>query len=154
MRAKIVKPNLSARHDYNKPVIQEWSIVALHKGELKTVLRAECRMSASRTASVVYANLWVSGPKETSGHGKAGGYGYHKTSAAINDAITCAGIELYGSPYAHNGMIPRMATQSGKPEPENLKERCNIQGVGDRAINSALMAIARAAGYRGKLIIA
>lgn len=154
MKAKIVKPIIGAQRDYRKPLVQEWSIVALHKGELKTVVRAECRMSASKNATVVYANLWVSGPKETSGRGRAGGYGYHKVSAAIGEAIAFAGIELYGSPYADNGMVSRLATQSRKPEPEDLKKRCYIDGVGDRAINTALMAIAHAAGYRGKKVFA
>lgn len=154
MKVKIVKPILGAQRDYRKPIIQEWSIVTLHKRKLKTVVRAECRMSFSRNASTVYANLWVSGSKETSGHGRAGGYGYHKISAAIADAITCAGIELYGSPYADKGVVMRQATSSGKLEPEDLKKRCSIHGVGDRAVNDALMAIAEAAGYRGKKIFA
>lgn len=154
MKAKLTKSIQNGQRDYNKPIVRDWSIVTLHKGELKTVLRAECRMGASKQASVVHANIWVSGPKETSGYGRAGGYGYHKISAAIGEAIDNAGIELYGSPYASNGTVPRTATTSRKPEPENLKKRTWIDGVGDRAIDEALMAIVRAAGYRGKAIFA
>lgn len=155
MKAKIVKPVTDGFRDYRKPLISEWTIVTLYKGELKTVVRAECRMSSSRNAGTVYASLWVSGPtKETSGHGSAGGWGYHKCSAAVSDAITCAGIELYGSPYAYKGVVSRMATMSKQPEPEDLKKKCSIHGVGDAAIEAALMAIAIAAGYRGKKVFA
>lgn len=73
-----------------------------------------------RTGSTAYACLWVNG--ETiycSGSGKAGGYGYHKASAAAQVAINSAGIELSKS----------------------------IDGVGDEAIEEAVKAIAVAMGY-------
>lgn len=114
----------------------------------------DCRlyMSASRNASTVYASLWVllSEKKKpegwkycsTSGGGSAGGYGYDKKSAAVADAISSAGIELYGSPYARpvNG-DSEAATKA------LLKKRAHIGGCGEGSIRAALCAIAYAAGF-------
>lgn len=67
--------------------------------------------------TVAYCCLWIHGPGEHgSGAGKAGGYGYHKESAALQEAIGRAGIRL--------------------SEP--------IDGRGDSAMDDALEAIARA----------
>ena len=65
--------------------------------DFKTVV--DCRVYGS--GSTAYACLWVFGKGEfyAKGSGKASGWGYHKTSAAVDDAIDSAGFELYGSPY-------------------------------------------------------
>lgn len=61
--------------------------------------------------------LWVrSEGNHTQGSGKAGGYGYHRPSAAVDQAIRNAGFTLSAS----------------------------ITGVGDSAIREALMAVAKA----------
>jgi len=72
----------------------------------------------------VYCCLWVYG-KATyfSGSGRAGGYGYHKSSAALADAIDSAGIVLSES----------------------------ISGVGDGAMADALLSIGRKASGKRKL---
>jgi hypothetical protein len=67
--------------------------------------------------SVCYCALWVHAyPNSASGHGKAGGYGYHKESAALSDAIRSAGFDLDES----------------------------IHGCGNGAMEVALIAVARA----------
>lgn len=79
-------------------------------------------MGRSSSASVVYCSIWVrsrDGKRYLSGRGSAGGYGYHKQSAALDDAIRSAGIRLAGS----------------------------IGGCGEQAMEHALLAIAKAAGY-------
>lgn len=69
-----------------------------------------------------YACIWVhSSPVYVSGGGYAGGYGYHRPSAAAQVAINDAGIVLSE----------------------------NIAGVGDSAIENALLAIAEALGKSG-----
>lgn len=74
-------------------------------------------MGRSSRSSVVYACLWVCGNDTYfTGYGKAGGYGYHKPSAAFASALASCGIEL--------------------------SER--ISCVGDEAIRSAIMAIGEA----------
>ena len=72
----------------------------------------------------------------------AGGYGYHKESAALDSAIKSAGIELYGSNYSTWG--------DSKPD---YKRRAHIGGCGNGSMLTALKAIARAAGARGEIYI-
>ena len=75
------------------------------------------------TGSRNYACLWVHDSSNsgisTSGTGWAGGYGYHRPSAAAYEAITNAGFTLSE----------------------------HISGVGDSAIESAVKAIAEHLGY-------
>ena len=93
----------------------------------RTVVDARCWMGRSSQASVVYCSVWIhcADGRSYSGKGTAGGWGYCKASAAFQDALTSAGIELYDS--------------EGK--------RTNIRGAGESAIRVALHAIAKAAGY-------
>lgn len=68
-----------------------------------------------------YACLWINcAPIHTQGSGWAGGYGYHRPSAAASEAIRNAGIAL--------------------SEP--------IDGRGDDAMREACLAIARAVGVK------
>lgn len=71
----------------------------------------------SKSASRVYASVWVH--NKCAGSGWAGGYGYHKSSAAASEALTNAGIKL--------------------DEP--------ISGRGDNVIADALHAVGIALGY-------
>lgn len=90
--------------------------------------------------SVAYCSLWISGRANGTygrGQGKAGGYGYHKASAALADAIRDAGIRLTGDVYGR--------------EPSNTP--AHIGGVGDSAMLEAVEAIARAATGKRKFIV-
>ena len=78
----------------------------------------DCRIYWSSTFATCYCCLWVHRNNTyASGSGKAGGYGYHKQSAAVSDAIYNAGFDL------------------GK----------YTAGGGDDAIEEALIAVARTA---------
>jgi hypothetical protein len=58
-------------------------------------ITVKCWMGKSRSASVVYACIWVNGDGNYwSGKGQAGGYGYDKQSTAIAIAIKDAGIDI------------------------------------------------------------
>ena len=85
------------------------------------VVTARWHMGRSRSASVVYCTIWVRAKdgRWFSGTGNAGGWGYHKTSAAFGAAVRNAGIGLTVSPGGH----------------------------GDRSVEVAMHAIAKAAGY-------
>ncbi|OQB45004.1 MAG: hypothetical protein BWY01_01495 [Synergistetes bacterium ADurb.Bin155] len=74
-----------------------------------------------------YALVWVNyGACEGRvGAGSARGYGYHKPSAAIAGALKDAGFEL----------------------------NVNIAAAGDRAIDDALLAVAKAVGATGNLVV-
>ena len=103
-------PDISnaVNHGGKKELIDATSVVVFAQGELHEVCTARWYMGRSREASVVYCSLWVRRPairnatktgyiKEGawwSGSGQAGGYGYHKGSAALDGAIRLAGITL------------------------------------------------------------
>lgn len=71
------------------------------------------------TKSTAFACLWIRGcDMDSQGSGRAGGYGYHRGSAAVDEAIRNTGFTLDQS----------------------------IGGVGDNAIREALHAIAECLG--------
>lgn len=104
-----------------------YKLVAIYKGELEELATLRLYMGRSRTASKVYCSLWITGARGEwrSGHGTAGGWGYHKASAAAAEAFRNAGIELDKS----------------------------ISGVGSGAIQDALKAVGKAYGYRKIYVI-
>ena len=109
-----------------KEMIATWNVIVDSNDGLRDIITARCYMGRSTNASTVYASIWVhSTDHRTNGTGKAGGYGYHKQSAAVSDAIRSAGITLSK----------------------------DISGAGDSAIESALKAIAQALGYESCLIV-
>lgn len=104
----------------DKETVATYNAVAYDRthDQIKTYVTARVYVSRSTGYSGnVLASVWVY-PLNTSGHGKASGCGYHKASAAMQAAITSAGITL---------------TE-------------DIDGRGDSAIDSALRAIAIATG--------
>lgn len=85
-----------------------------------------------------YCALWISHEQRYgSGQGKAGGYGYHKPSAALAQAISDAGVTLTGDVYGRN-------KRSNAP--------ASISGVGDSAMTEACEAIARAVTGKRRFI--
>lgn len=160
MKAVFTKPQSNAyNYSRDKELVGAYSVMGKIKGEMREVVCARAYMGRSRSASTVYASLWVhAGEFSTSGKGSAGGYGYHKESAAFEDAIRSAGVELYGSPYyepeRYNFNEKRLYTEKERAAMtrEANKKRAHIGGVGDSAMRAAFEAIARAAGARGKLV--
>ena len=115
MKAVLTKQNVSNGHNYGgeKEMVSAFSIIGKIDGKLQAVVTARCYMGRSKNSSTVYASVWAHGTGVCiAGHGSAGGYGYHKESAAIGSAISSAGVELYGSPYAH-------------PERSNRRPKCS-----------------------------
>lgn len=133
--------NLEARNAYNygaeKELVNSFKLVTPNaNGELVTPVDVRVYMSRSRNASTVYCSLWVYGKESgvyIGGKGKAGGWGYHKASAAMADALRSAEITLWGDQY-------------GGPNQDYTKQ-ASISGVGESAMRDAIVAIARAAGY-------
>ena len=124
MKATIGKQVSNAiNYGDKKELIKTFNVVT---DGLKEVITVRCYMGRSANASTVYASVWINTSEvHTSGKGKAGGYGYHKESAAIAAAIESAGISL----------------------------DTDISGVGDGAIKEALSAIANALGFERVLIV-
>jgi hypothetical protein len=118
-------------------------LVAKIEGKLREVVDVRFYMSRSGDgASPVYCSIWVTGKQHVSGHGRASGYGYHKTSQALQSAIGDAGIHIYGSNYGYR-----------EGQKRDFKKRSFIGGCGDESMHEAMKAIARAVGATGQLLI-
>ena len=137
IKAHIVKKAENAKRPDNKELVSAYSLVVrLPSGELREVITVKCYMSRSASASVIHAVLWVkcADGHWTSGSGHAGGYGYHKESAAIAEAIKSAGIELQDL------------------ENDRKDHWFDLSGTGGSYYPQVFEAIARAAGYRGRTL--
>lgn len=104
-----------------------YHVVCIKKGKVRNPITVRYYKGRSNQASTVYCVLWANNDERTIvGHGEAGGYGYHKQSSALSDAIRNAGIKLDKS----------------------------ISGVGETAEREALQAIARDIhGYKGEITV-
>jgi hypothetical protein len=144
MKATLPADNVSNVRNYGgeKETVSTYVVVGKRGGELASIVEARFYMGRSRDSSTVYCALWVNGASYCSGKGTAGGYGYHKESAALQSAITSAGIVLHGSNYSTWG--------DKKPD---FKKAAHIGGCGCDSMRTALKAIARAAGATGQLLI-
>jgi len=157
MKAKIVKPGqFNASQPSNKEITNTLNVYTVVKGEIKEVITARFYMGRSASASVVYCCLWIN--NVCSGKGNAGGYGYHKESAALQAALTSAGIELYGTPYKSGAQKTEEHynpnTKQLETTPISYKKTCHIDGCGDTAMRDALTDIARdILGYKKVKVI-
>lgn len=139
IKAQIIKKQDNARRPDNKELVSAYSLVVrMPSGELREVVTVKCYMGGSASASVVYAVMWVrcKDGEWTSGSGSAGGYGYHKESAAIADAVRSAGIELKDL------------------DRTDRKDRWfDFGGTGESYYPQVFDAIARAAGHHGRTLL-
>lgn len=130
--------NVSNARNYHgeKETTSKLSLVCRHETGRLFVPVAVCfYIGRSSNSSTVYCSLWVNvGKIHTSGSGRAGGWGYHKESAAFADAVKSANITLLGSPYKL------------KNEEEDITKEALIGGCGHDSIEEAMKAIAIAAG--------
>lgn len=145
MKAVFDGKNQSNARNYSgeKETICSYQVIGKRNGALSSIVEARFYMGRSRNASTVYCALWVQGENYCSGTGKAGGYGYHKESAALAAAISSAGVALFGSNYSY-------WDKEAKPD---FKKPARIGGCGCESMRMALRAIARAAGAKGQLLI-
>lgn len=140
IKAQFTTENGNAiNHGDKKEKISQYLII--DKTSERRIVDCRVYMGRGSSVSVVFASIWVNikdmnKPKtwqyaSTSGTGSAGGYGYHKPSAAVQEALTSAGIEFHARD----------------------KTRHYIDGVGDSAIRSALLAVAYSAGYNNVIFV-
>lgn len=123
--------------DPEKETVHRRQVIALRTNgdggdDLDAVVDARWYMARkSDGASPVYCSVWVSGhlPDGTgrylAGHGRATGCGYCKQSAAFDEAVESAGIKL----------------------------AARVDGAGMRAVDDAMVAIARALGYSRAMVV-
>lgn len=121
MRATLPsEPTFNGRnYGAEKEIEQSYLLIGVGKSRSDVVELATLRIyvGRSKSASRVYASLWVHG--KCAGHGWAGGGGYHKGSAAAGKAFESAGIDLDS----------------------------DISGRGEKAIEDALLAVGLALDY-------
>lgn len=79
-----------------KETVETRIMVAKERTGMRVVVEARWYMARrSDGASPIYCSVWIqANGRYFAGHGKAGGYGYCKRSAAFQDALDSAGIKL------------------------------------------------------------
>ena len=118
-----------------KETTTQLKLVVRKDERLFVPVEARFYMGRSASASTIYCSIWInSGEIHTSGTGKAGGYGYHKESAAFAEAVKNAGVTLWGDPYKLEA------------SEEDTTKQAHIGGCGHGSIEAAMLAIAIEAG--------
>ena len=113
------KEGINPSHRRENGFMESYLLQVIYKGGLLNI--ANCRIYGTKAMN--YCCLWITDNNKkiwASGSGSASGFGYHRPSAAAQEAFKNSGVEL--------------------SEP--------IQGRGDRAIEQALFALAKKMGYR------
>lgn len=156
MRAILPTTEISnAIQPRDKETVNAWVALTNTKDGIKELVTVRWYMGRASSASVVYCCIWVHGKSFwVSGKGSAGGYGYHKSSAALQDAITSAGIKLVGSPY-HGTKATYKQTECQEDgtykrvqHKQDFKRECSIGGCGNTANEDAIKAICEALGHK------
>ena len=123
MNAKLTKTDCQNARNMadKKETVMQMILIAHKAGEFTEPVTVRWYMSRSGVgASPVYCSVWVHcSPHHVSGRGVARGGGYHKPSAAFQEACDSAGIEL------------------SQP----------VDGRGDGAVREALFAVGQALGF-------
>lgn len=126
------------------PLSGTGSLTVTHKGELREVITLRTYYTEKGSGmQPVRACVWIhsaDGGEWRTGRGSAGGCGYHKESQAIADAVSAAGVQLWGSLYNY------------RAEPVDMKKAIRFGGTGSSGYAEIFKAIARAAGYRGRML--
>lgn len=108
-----------------KCFFSQLSVVSLSaKPWVNGELSPEITLRLYGTGNKNFACLWIRG-QDRRGSGSAGGYGYHRPSAAVQEAITNAGISLANP----------------------------IDGAGEEAVREALLAISKALKVKRPAIV-
>ena len=116
MKAQLTKTECQNARNMGgkKETIKTMVLITCKAGEFSEPVTV--RWYASRSgdgASPVHCSLWIHcSPYYVSGRGKAGGYGYHKASAAFQEACDSAGIELSQSVDGRGDSMVRDAMYS------------------------------------------
>ena len=121
--------NQALNHSGKKEEIRRMLVVGRPARGMKVLLDVRWYRGRSKSTSTVYCSFWLSRPDRNvcrlTGAGRAGECGYDKPSAAFDDAIDNSGAKLSRS----------------------------VAGVGSSASEEAALALVRATGYRGQVLI-
>lgn len=152
LRATFGKPNAKLPAEQPRaPMCGSGSLVAFDRDENGKLVQVEAitvRTYFNERGSgmqPVRACVWIAAPRGSgadwaTGRGSASGCGYHKESAAIADAVSAAGVQLFGNPYRF------------RDESVDLKKPFHFGGTGASAYREIFEAIARARGFKGPML--
>ena len=147
LRAVFKPGSFENGRQFDTPLAGCGSLIVSHRGALREAITVRTWYNPKGSGmQPVRAAIWIrpadSAEAWRSGRGSAGGCGYHKESQAIAGAVDSAGIELYGKPgrYLFGDRVA------------DLKARFRFGGTGSSAYDEIFSAIARAAGYRGRML--
>lgn len=91
-----------------KETVTHKSVICIVDGKAVEPITYRAYMGRSKGVSTVYATIWVHpGECHRSGSGSAGGYGYHKESAAAYDAAISCGF-TFSKCLSGTGQIDQM----------------------------------------------
>ena len=145
IRATIGAPVRNAQQP-KTPMVGCGSLVAKRNGGMSEVITVRTYFNEKGSGmNPVKACVWISradGSGESSGLGSASGCGYHKESAAIAEALGSAGVSLFGNLYPRYGDSTRV----------DYKKQIHFGGTGASAYREIFEAVARAAGYSGRML--
>ncbi len=126
------------------PLVGAGSLIVSHAGQLRDAITVRTYYAEKGSGmQPVRACVWITpadGAEWRSGRGSAGGCGYHKESAAIAEAISACGVSLHGSLYNY------------RSDPVDMKIQIHFGGSGSSGYPDIFEAIARTAGYRGRML--
>jgi len=99
-----------------RELVDSWTLLAFRDGKFAELVTVRWKMARSGSGTQYCAVFFSGLPEYRVGYAKAGGYGYHKASAAFESACLSAGVTF----------------DKG------------VGGVGDSAVREALLALGRA----------
>ena len=123
-----VTPNGVDYANEKRELVKAYVVYGLVNNEITELAHASIYMGKSAHATGVYCDFRLRGAECRSSSGKAFGGGYCKKSAAVGTALSKAGIQLFGDVYGE------------MPMPN---QRAHIGGVGESAIEAALVAVSK-----------
>ena len=132
-----VTPNGVDHANEKRELVKAYIVYGLVNNEITELACANIFMSKSGRATGVYCDFRLRGAECRSSSGKAFGGGYCKKSAAVGAALANAGIQLYGDVY---GELPMP------------NQRADIRGVGESAIEAALIAVSKLSFHKARKI--
>lgn len=138
VRATLIPPNAKKEGEQpSTPMVGAGSLVVGGK----EVITVRTYYGKGNGMQPVRACIWIRGAESwRTGRGSAGGCGYHKESAAIENALDNCGVQLWGKLYRYSD------------SKISYKNRVRFGGTGSSGYEDVFKAVARAMGYKGRMV--
>ena len=96
--------------NFNRDKMLITALIATDKTTGREIVDCRVYIGKSSSAKTIYCSIWIYGERVYNGLGKAGGYGYHKSSAAMSEALHNAGWEVSEPIFGRGDGAMRKAT--------------------------------------------